>query len=92
LVVGVVYRGYAVSIDWTDAIAEALARPFAEVSVAIGYRGPYFVTNAVVPDPTTDPFRDLADHAGELGILKRPRKKAPHERPPTTAKHLQFTP
>ena len=83
---------YAVLIDLTDAVAEALARPFAEVSVAMVYRSLYFVTNAVAQDPTTDPVRYLADHARELGILKRPRKKTPHERPPTTSKPLQFTP
>jgi hypothetical protein len=83
---------YAVLIDLTDAVAEALARPFAEVSVEMVYRSLYFVTNAVAQDPTTDPVRYLADHARELGIIKRPRKKAPHERPPTTSKHPQFTP
>jgi len=73
---------YAVLIDLTDAVAEALARPFAEVSVEMVYRSLYFVTNAVAQNPTTDPVRYLADHARELGIIKRPRKKAPHERPP----------
>jgi len=34
----------------------------------------------------------LANRARELGILKRPRKKTPRERPPTTSKPLQFTP
>jgi hypothetical protein len=74
---------YAVLIDLTDAVAEALARPFAEVSVEMVYRSLYFVTNAVAQDPTTDPIRYLADQAHKLGIIKRPRKKAPHERPPT---------
>ena len=74
---------YAVLIDLTDAVAEALARPFAEVSVEMVYRSLYFVTNAVAQDPTTNPIRYLADHARELGIIKRPRKKAPPERPPT---------
>lgn len=83
---------YAVLIDLTDAVAEALARPFAEVSVAMVYRSLYFVTNAVAQDPATDPVRYLADRARELGILKRPRKKTPRERPPTTSKPLQFTP
>lgn len=83
---------YAVLIDLTDAVAEALARPFAEVSVAMVYRSLYFVTNAVAQNPATDPVRYLADRARELGILKRPRKKTPRERPPTTSKPLQFTP
>ena len=73
---------YAVLIDLTDAVAEALARPFADLSPEMVYRSLYFVTNAVAHDPTTDPVRYLADHARELGIIKRPRKKTPHERPP----------
>jgi hypothetical protein len=83
---------YAVLIDLTDAVAEALARPFADVSPAMVYRSLYFVTHAVAQDPTTDPVRYLADHARKLGILKQPRKKTPPERPPTTSKSLQFTP
>ena len=66
-----------------SAVADALACPFAAVSPEMVYRSLYFVTNAVAQDPTTDPVRYLADHARELGIIKRPRKKAPHERPPT---------
>ena len=73
---------YAVLIDLTDAIAEALARPFADLSPAMVYRSLYFVTNAVAQNPTTDPVRYLADHARELGIIKRPRK-VPHKPPPT---------
>ena len=72
---------YAVLIDLTDAVAEALARPFADLSPAMVYRSLYFVTHAVAQDPTTDLVRYLADHARELGIIKRPRK--PHKPPPT---------
>ncbi len=72
---------YAVLIDLTDAVAEALARPFADVSPEMVYRGLYFVTQAAAKDPTLDPVRYLADQADELGIIKRPRK-APYERPP----------
>ncbi len=73
---------YAVLIDLTDAVAEALGRPFAEVSIEMVYRSLYFVTNAVAQDPTLDPIRYLADEARELGIIKRPRK-LPHKPPPT---------
>jgi hypothetical protein len=75
---------YAVLIDLTDAVAEALARPFADLSPEMVYRSLYFVTHAVAHDPTTDPTRYLADHARDLGIIKRPRK-APHKPPPTSA-------
>lgn len=73
---------YAVLIDLTDAVVEALGRPFAEVSIEMVYRSLYFVTNAVAQDPTLDPIRYLADEARELGIIKRPRK-LPHKPPPT---------
>jgi hypothetical protein len=72
---------YAVLIDLTDAVAEHLARPVADLSPEMVYRSLYFVTSAVAQDPTTDPVRYLADQARELGIIKRPRKK-PHEPPP----------
>ena len=58
---------YAVLIDLTDAVAEALARPFADVSPEMVYRGLYFVTQAAAKDPTLDPVRYLADQADELG-------------------------
>jgi len=74
---------YAVLIDLTDAVADALACPFADVSPEMVYRSLYFVTQAAAKNLTTDPVRYLADHARELGIIKRPRK-APHERPPTS--------
>jgi len=67
---------YAVLIDLTDAVAEALERPFAEVSIERVYRSLYFVVNAVAKDPTLDPIRYLADEARELGILKQPRKRS----------------
>ena len=67
---------YAVLIDLTGAVAEALARlrPFAKVSVAMVYRNLYFATNAVAQNLATDSARYLADHARQLGIIKRPRK------------------
>jgi hypothetical protein len=73
---------YAVLIDLTDAVADALACPFAQVSPEMAYRSLYFVTHAVAHDPTTNPVHYLADHARELGIIKRTRKKTPQERPP----------
>jgi hypothetical protein len=80
---------YAVLIDLTDAVAEALERPFAEVSIEMVYRSLYFVVNAVAKDPALDPIRYLADEARELGILKRPRKRSrqknPHESPPISS-------
>ena len=65
---------YAVLVDLTDAVAEALGRPVAELSMEMVYRSLYFVVGARQRDPTTDPVRYLAEEARSLGIIKRPRK------------------
>lgn len=72
---------YAVLVDLTDAVAEALACPVADLSLEMVYRSLYFLIQATRQDPTTDPIRYLADHARRLGILKRPRKPR-HQSPP----------
>jgi len=72
---------YAVLVDLTDAVADALACPVADLSLEMVYRSLYFLTQATQQDPTTDPVRYLADHARHLGIRKRPRKPL-HEQPP----------
>jgi hypothetical protein len=73
---------YAVLVDLTDAVAEALACPFAAISMEMVYRSLYFVVGAMQRDPTTDLVRYLAEEARELGIIKRPRKSA-RQPPPT---------
>jgi hypothetical protein len=65
---------YAVLVDLTDAVAEALERPVAEISMEMVYRSLYFVVGAIQRDPTTDPVQYLAAEARDLGIIKRPRK------------------
>ena len=65
---------YAVLVDLTDAVAEALERPFAEISMEMVYRSLYFVVAAMQRDPTTDPVHSLAAEASDLGIIKRQRK------------------
>ena len=72
---------YAVLVDLTDAVAEALARPFAEISMEMVYRSLYFVVGAMQCNPTTDPLRYLAEEARDLGIIKRPRKSARQQSP-----------
>lgn len=73
---------YAVLVDLTDAVAEVLGRPFAEISMEMVYRSLYFVVGAMQRDPTTDPVRYLAQEARSLGIIKRPRMSA-RQRSPT---------
>ncbi|MBK1720803.1 hypothetical protein CKO23_00875, partial [Thiocystis violacea] len=72
---------YAVLVDLTDAVAEALQRPFAELSMEMVYRSLYFVVAEMQRDPTTDPIQYLAEEARSLGIIKRPRKPACQKTP-----------
>ena len=65
---------YAVLVDLTDAVAEALGRPFAEISMEMVYRSLYFVVGGQQQDPTLDPVRYLAEEARDLGIIKRARQ------------------
>ena len=64
---------YAVLVDLTDAVAEALDRPLAALSLEMVYRGLYFFTQAYHRGETADPVAYLAAHATLLGLLKRER-------------------
>jgi hypothetical protein len=68
---------YAVLIDLTDAIAEALDKPFAALSVEMVYRSIYYFTQAFYRGKATDPIAYLAENAEDLGIIKRKRKGQP---------------
>jgi hypothetical protein len=65
---------YTVLVDLTDAVAEALQRPFADVSMEMVYRGLYHFTQAYHRGEADDPVAYLAAKAKSLGILKRKRK------------------
>lgn len=64
---------YAVLIDLTDAVAEALRQPFAALSVEMLYRGLYHFAQAQQHGEADDVVAYLAAHAQSLGILKRKR-------------------
>lgn len=66
---------YAVLVDLTDQVAEALNRPFSEISMEMVYRGLYHFVYAYQDGEYTDPVQFLADEAKLLGIVKRPRRK-----------------
>jgi hypothetical protein len=72
---------YAVLVDLTDAVAEALEQPFANVSLEMVYRSLYFFTQAYQRGEATDVVVYLAANAKLLGILKRPRKPARQQQP-----------
>ena len=54
---------YAVLVDLTDDVAEALGRPFAEISMEMVYRSLYFIVGAQQQAPSLNPIRYLADDA-----------------------------
>src|SRR5262249_44991692 len=50
---------YAVLVDMTDAIAEVLQRPFADLSLEMSYRGLYYATQAYHRGEAPDPIAYL---------------------------------
>jgi hypothetical protein len=80
------WRLAAVRIDWTDAVAARLHRPFGALSVERVYRSSSYFTGAHQQGKATDPVTYLAANADWLGVLKRPRKpKSPAPTLLTTA-------
>lgn len=65
---------YAVLVDLTDAVAEALQKPFAAISLEMVYRSLYFFGQAVLRGEATDLIAYLVTNAKSLGLLKRKRK------------------
>jgi len=66
---------YAVLVDLTDAVAQALHKPFQALSMEMVYRGLYHFTQAHQRGETDDPVAYLAAEAEGLGIIKRKRKR-----------------
>jgi IS4 transposase len=65
---------YAVLVDLTDAVAEALVQPFQALSMEMVYRGLDHFTVAHHRGTVEDPIAYLAADAQGLGIIKRQRK------------------
>lgn len=65
---------YAVLVDLTDAVAEALNVPFAALSLEMVYRSLYYFTQAYHRGEATQVVAYLAANAQWLGIIKRKRK------------------
>ncbi len=68
---------YGVLTDLTDAVAEALDRPFADISIEMVYRGLAYFSQAYRSGQATDPVAYLAEQAQLLGVVKRKRKLDP---------------
>lgn len=67
---------YAVLVDLTDAVAEALNQPFAASSMEMVYRSLYFFTQAHHRGEAEDVVAYLAANTKLLGIVKRKYKTA----------------
>ena len=67
---------YAVLIDLTDSVAEALNQPFMALSIEMVYRSLYFFTQAYQRGLTDNVVDYLAANTKLFGILKRKRKAA----------------
>jgi hypothetical protein len=67
---------YAVLVDLTDCVAEALNQPFAAISMEMIYRSLYFFTQAHQRSQAEELVPSLAANAKLLGIVKRKRKSA----------------
>ena len=69
---------YAVLVDLTDSVAEALNQPFAAISIEMVYRSLYFFTQAHHRGQAEDIVAYLAANTKLLGIVKR---KSAHPSP-----------
>jgi len=67
---------YAVLVDLTDSVPEALNQPFATISIEMVYRSLYFFTQAHQRGQADDIVTYLAANTQLLGIVKRKRKSA----------------
>jgi hypothetical protein len=65
---------YAVLVDLSDAVAEALNQPFAAISMEMVYRSLYHFAQAYHRGEATDAVAFLAADAKLYGIIKRRRK------------------
>jgi len=62
---------YAVLVDLTDAVAEALARPFADISMEMVYRALYHYVRAAHRGDAEDLIAFLVAHHKLFGLVKR---------------------
>ena len=66
---------YALLVDLTDAVAEALHRPFKEVSLEMVFRGLYHFSQARHKGRASDPVEYFVRKAKDLALIKQKRPK-----------------
>lgn len=64
---------YTFLVDLTDAVADALKRPFKDISLEMVYRGLYHFTQARHKGKADDPVEYLARKAKDLSLIKQKR-------------------
>ena len=65
---------FAVLVDLTDSVAQAMDLPFQAISMEMVFRGLYHFTQAYHRGDATDPVAYFVQNAKLLGIVKRKRK------------------
>jgi hypothetical protein len=70
---------YAILVDLVDDVAEALDRPFTDISIEMVYRSLYFFAQAYQRGEADDPIAYLVDNADILGIVKQRPKRSTTE-------------
>jgi hypothetical protein len=72
---------YAVLVDLTDSVAEAIKQPMKALSLEMVFRALYHYTQAHQRDPTLDIVSYLARKSKELGLLKQKRRTSHAQSP-----------
>lgn len=62
---------YVILVDLVDDVAQALDRPFVQLSIEMVYRGLYYFGQAFLRGEATNVVTYLAENASWLGIVKR---------------------
>jgi hypothetical protein len=70
---------YAILVDLVDDVAEALDRPFTDISIEMVYRSLYYFAQAYQRGEADDPVAYLVDNADILGIVKQRPKRSTAE-------------
>jgi hypothetical protein len=66
---------YALLVDLTDAVADALHRPFKDVSLEMVFRGLYHFSQARHQGHANDPVEYFVRKAKDLALIKHKRQK-----------------
>jgi len=66
---------YAMLVDLTDSVAEALHKPFKAISMEMVFRGLYHFTQARHRGQTSDPVEYFVRKAKSLSLIKQKRRK-----------------